>query len=853
MSDELEIVLKSQLEADEEQSAQRIAKQLPSISQKINERSTIKVGVELDTASVKTGAQQITKTMRNIQTQDVGVRLNITNDAKSMLSDAMRGMDVSGSLTTAMTRNLENMAVQIDAIHASWVKAKDTKERLLQLEIAGTDQEGRSVKMLQSYNDEGRKVEETVKDITLNLDQQRKKQDQIEKQAAKNADARAAAMTQYLDELKDVQSVYSGMSSAKGITNVDAKKALDAQYARAYEAIQNMGSSNGKVLEAERASVESVINALKRMVREYQNAEYAATKLRAKNVSDIKVEQGGKLDAFQRKLETAGVLTDEFKSKIEGLRGELDGIGQGDRDALTAYLNEFDQLKSKVDAFKAGVQQTNQMFSELSSYTAKATSIQAKMVGLDRNSAEYAGLRNELAGCLEQIGKIKTEIGNQVSMNKINLDYVSGYSKYLADAEAQERRLATETASVSDRARDAEAAMNGWRTTLSDMEGRFRQIIEPSQTLVANMEALRNAEDAFNKANTDQEKVTAYEKIRNLLAACKSEMTALGRVQRTDLNEFKFAENLAKAKADLNTVGRQWSALFQNSELKATFYELKNGLSGINNQMDLRKWTTQFSAFKSEVKAAGANVQSLNDVLKANAGKVLEWITATTVLFRAFGLLKTGVTNVIALDTAMIDLRKTTTATNGEYEKFYRTANDTARALGSTTEAVISQTAEWSRLGYSLKEASELAKNSSVFAAVSPGMDQAVATDGLVSIIKAFDIDVDDAMDGIISKVNAVGNAFAVSNSDIVEALQRSSSAMAAANNTFDETVALATAAIEITRDASSVGVRNRPALWQHSSKLVAISVKGQRWSRPSKDLVVYLFCTSWVRCRFFI
>lgn len=45
-----------------------------------------------------------------------------------------------------------------------------------------------------------------------------------------------------------------------------------------------------------------------------------------------------------------------------------------------------------------------------------------------------------------------------------------------------------------------------------------------------------------------------------------------------------------------------------------------------------------------------------------------------------------------------------------------------------------------------------------------------------------------------------------MSNGDIVEALTRSSSAMASANNTFDETVALATAAIEITRDAASVG-----------------------------------------------
>lgn len=80
------------------------------------------------------------------------------------------------------------------------------------------------------------------------------------------------------------------------------------------------------------------------------------------------------------------------------------------------------------------------------------------------------------------------------------------------------------------------------------------------------------------------------------------------------------------------------------------------------------------------------------------------------------------------------------------------------------------------------------------------------ATDGLVSAMKAFDIEADEALDGIASKINAIGNTQAVSNENIVEFLTRSSSAMKEANNTLDETIALGTAATEITRDASSVG-----------------------------------------------
>lgn len=120
------------------------------------------------------------------------------------------------------------------------------------------------------------------------------------------------------------------------------------------------------------------------------------------------------------------------------------------------------------------------------------------------------------------------------------------------------------------------------------------------------------------------------------------------------------------------------------------------------NQMDLSKWTAQFSTFKSEVKAAGRNMQSFADILKNNVSKVLQWVSATTLLFRAIRLLKSGLSTIVDLDTAMVDLQKVTTATADEYDRFYRSANDTAKALGVTTEEVISQTAEWARLGLSI-------------------------------------------------------------------------------------------------------------------------------------------------------
>ena len=69
----------------------------------------------------------------------------------------------------------------------------------------------------------------------------------------------------------------------------------------------------------------------------------------------------------------------------------------------------------------------------------------------------------------------------------------------------------------------------------------------------------------------------------------------------------------------------------------------------------------------------------------------------------------------------------------------------------------------------------------------------------------AFKVDVKDAM-SIVDKFNEVSNNFAISSGGIGEALQRSASSLAAANNTLDQSIALITAANTVVQDPDAVG-----------------------------------------------
>ena len=168
--------------------------------------------------------------------------------------------------------------------------------------------------------------------------------------------------------------------------------------------------------------------------------------------------------------------------------------------------------------------------------------------------------------------------------------------------------------------------------------------------------------------------------------------------------------------------------------------------------------------------------------------------------------LRQGLTVVRDFDSAMTELRKVSNDTEQAINSFGKEAHNIAAIVGSTGTAIVNAAADWSRLGYSIAEASELAKSSAIFVNVGDeGMDIGQATEDIVSIMKAFNYEADESID-IVDKLNIVGNNFAISSTGLGSALQRSSASLAAANNTLEQSIALITAGNEIVQAPENVG-----------------------------------------------
>lgn len=201
---------------------------------------------------------------------------------------------------------------------------------------------------------------------------------------------------------------------------------------------------------------------------------------------------------------------------------------------------------------------------------------------------------------------------------------------------------------------------------------------------------------------------------------------------------------------------------------------------------------------------------SLLDQFMSGLGKrwqsLLQYLGTFASFYKVVDIIKRGVGIVKELDAAFVELKRISNDSASALEDFRRRQFELADTVGSTSATIINAATEWEHLGYSIKEAEELAKTSAVYKNIADGMtSDSEATEDLVSILKAYNKDAKDAMD-VTDALIATSNNYAVTAADIGNILKRSSAALAMGGNTFEETVALGTAMNEVLQQAEVAG-----------------------------------------------
>lgn len=593
-------------------------------------------------------------------------------------------------------------------------------------------------------------------------------------------------------KLEKLKANYSDLNASKAIKDSGHISSLDQQYDKVLQSISNLRNADNSTFASMQTNVKSEIAALENMVQQFRNAEYSATSLRTKDIATIKIDENNNLEAFVQKMIQSGHYTDELESKVSALKTELTNVF--DSNSLTAYLNNLSNLQSEfksVDATAKTLEKSTKLQVNIDSERSVLTSYE--------NELKDSGiLTDDLKQKIQSLYKSLGDVTTQTSLTTWRAE-LKGVRSEIDDvirtaAKSKEIQLGIDTEKYSTQ-------INSLQQQLSKFGA------ESGESFLQASAALKQLEAAYNdmKFSDGDERLEHEKEYQKLLEKTKNLLTQVKGQKSNELISNGDNRRISLVN-ELNNYLQKNTAMTKQS--KQTILEWINTL---NSADDMTRGTfdnirAQFKGLDAELRAANKLGLSWADKFKQAVEKFGGWAIATGSVMELWNLFRRMPQTIKELDTELVDLKKTTTATSNELIQFYSESNTTAKQLGVTTKEIISQASEWSRLGYAIKDAQTMSKNSAILEAISPDLSIQKATDGLVSTLKAFRLEADDSLDGIISKINIIGNTQAVSNGDIVDILTRSSSAMAAANNTLEQTIALGTAATEITRDADAVG-----------------------------------------------
>lgn len=289
------------------------------------------------------------------------------------------------------------------------------------------------------------------------------------------------------------------------------------------------------------------------------------------------------------------------------------------------------------------------------------------------------------------------------------------------------------------------------------------------------------------------------------------DMTKAGDTFRNTLSQIRDESSKALSPTVANTSGNKVVS-YMNANSKAVkkygaeLKALEQQYRSMTTVEEKASYDNAFANLKSKIQAEGLTGNSTWAETKRALGQIAQFTGIYAGLQRIMIQLPTeAISAVKDVNASQIELTKVSNASGTQLSQYWDEAAQSATKYGSTISDVISSTADWSRLGYKLDDAKKLSDATSLLQKVGDNMTQESSSSGLISTLKGFQMDADEVTK-VVDVVNEVANTEPIDTAGIFEGLTRSASSMKAANNTFEETVALITAANSVVQDPDSVG-----------------------------------------------
>lgn len=620
-------------------------------------------------------------------------------------------------------------------------------------------------------------------------------------------DGNATAWTSHIDSQKFEDKNQEYQNQLKTIRELSAEKQKLQEQDRKSEVNQALKDQlyAYKQIQSIREKIastddENLIAELEKQKQTYQEQYLTATKI-LKNNSDLYNSESRLNELLQ-----IGLKTTQKISEAEIKRNSA---------ADNKKTKEWDDVNAKN---QADIWKENQK--AIQNYVNAVKKLQDLL-------AEDKGTGSKAAAIEKQQGKIKQLEEEALNARAILSSMVNPHTSDASTWDAWVKMMDK----LSNASHDAKAAVDDVKKSIqAALTSEYKSMNDGLADYEAKMRSFnsRKPEDRSSDYSTALKGYTdALERYRNELQKIQNHPEL---INETEINSLKNMRNeLDKAATSLKGIEKGSTAISRDKMINkisdymkknsAMSKEFKSELEGLIQKLktlgaeaDTTRIADEFFKITQRIREAGQEGKKFWDVVKEKA-----WYGLAGTIGTYFGfndLIQYGrqaAQTIINLDTALVDLKKTTTMSSSQLKEFYFDANNVAKQMGVSTQQIIEQASAWSRLGYNTQQtATEMAKLSSQFASISPGMDTDTAQEGLVSIMKAWSIPVEDVKEEIMSNINQLGNTMAESNQDIVDGMERSAAALAAVGTSYKDAFALFSGMQEVLQSSEKAGTSLR-------------------------------------------
>lgn len=536
------------------------------------------------------------------------------------------------------------------------------------------------------------------------------------------------------------------------------------------------------------------------------------------------------IDKFSEAVERKNQAVDSFigneaanievlLGKIKELKDVLDSIGKvrvlyerdvsKDTDSNTG-ADSSDSGSKKDDKKIIGVTSGSDNSSKKQDTKTKDKKEVATQKEKDKLLEEELKIKTKLIPIEEEIKKITEQKENaeknnnqeEISQLKAQLD-IQKAEKYKLTNELQDIKAKKDIYGITKQDEDdfIETKYKKINTTANNEQNAInkgQKNIGIENTKIAKEEfnkitdAIANYDEVIKPTIDDLAKLNSVTK--EVIESNQSVRTSIKNNTGENALDTKYERLIAKMKkwASDNPLAMKDASIFKK------YNNILNQLTDTSKRTSdgIAKLEGEFSKLNGQIYETGQKGRTFTGEMKNLFNVLGDRAIVSMVIEGIKDGLRQMVNNVKEIDAAMTELKKVTNETSTTYNNFLKEAGSRASALGSTMTDLISSTADFAKLGYSVKDAAVLAENAIMYSNVGD-LDIQTATSDIVSALKAFDIEASNATK-IVDSFNEVGNNYAISAQQIGEALQNSASSLVVAGNDIDQSIAMITAMTEI-------------------------------------------------------